>query len=228
MSKASTPRPTGSARKAALQAEQARQKRNALLLRVGLVLVVAAAALYGVLQVTGGNTSKGGQISYVTGTPGTGQAAPPVSLPATTGGTFDLARADHKGPVLLYFQEGLTCQPCWDQLKVIQKDMAKYRALGVSQIVSITSDPLDQITQKARDEGLTMPVLSDPNLAVSKTYHANQFGMMDGSRDGHTFVLVGSNGQILWRADYGGPPHYTMFVPDQQLLAHLTKALGTT
>jgi len=139
---------------------------------------------------------------------------------------FDLAGALAKGPVLLYFQEGLTCQPCWDQLKVIQKDMTKYRAAGVSEIVSITSDPLNLITQKAHDEGLTMPVLSDPNLAVSTTYNANRYGMMDGSRDGHTFVLVASNGQILWRADYGGPPNYTMFVPDAQLLAHVTKALA--
>jgi peroxiredoxin Q/BCP len=226
MSKTSTPRPTGKARKAALQAEQARRRRRELILRVGLVLVVAAAALYGVPRLTGGSSSAGGQITYTTGAPGPGQAAPPVSLPSTTGGTFDLATAGRKGSVLLYFQEGLTCQPCWDQLKVIQQDIAKYRALGVSQIVSITSDPLDQITQKAKDEGLTMPVLSDPNLAVSKTYNANHYGMMDGSRDGHTFVLVGANGQILWRADYGGPPHYTMFVPDKQLLAHITKALG--
>ncbi len=219
-----TPHPTGSARKAALQADQAKYRRRSLLLRSALVVIAAAAALYGVTRLGGSSSnssSNGGGITYTVGTPGPGQTAPPVNLPSTRGGTYNLTSALRKGPVLLYFQEGLTCQPCWDQLKVIQQDMAKYRALGVSQIVSITSDPLDQITQKARDEGLTMPVLSDPNLAVSKTYNANQYGMMGDSRDGHTFVLVAADGKILWRADYGGAPKYTMFVPDSQLLAHL-------
>lgn len=219
---------SGTSRKAAARAEHARRQRRTLIVRVGVVLVIAAAALYAATRLagnSGSSTSAHGGIGYTTGAPGPGQTAPPVNLPSTTGGTFDLTTARHSGPVLLYFQEGLTCQPCWDQLKVIQQDMAKYRALGVSQIVSITSDPLGQITQKARDEGLTQPVLSDVGLVVSLTYDANRYGMMDGSRDGHTFVLVGSNGQILWRADYGGPPNYTMFVPDAQLLAHITKAL---
>ncbi len=41
----------------------------------------------------------------------------------------------------------------------------------------------------------------------------NQFGMMGDSRDGHSLVLIGPDGEILWRADYGGAPNYTMFVP---------------
>jgi hypothetical protein len=56
-------------------------------------------------------------------------------------------------------------------------------------------------------------VLSDPGLAVSQQYHANSYGMMGASRDGHTFILVGPDGVIRWRADYGGPPKYTMFLP---------------
>ena len=220
-----TKRQTGGARKAP-RAKAIQRRRHALMIRVGAVVLTAGALLYTVPRLAGGSSSAGGQISYAVGAPGPGQTAPPVSLPSTTGGMFDLAGALAKGPVLLYFQEGLTCQPCWDQLKVIQKDMTKYRAAGVSEIVSITSDPLNLITQKAHDEGLTLPVLSDPHLTVSTTYNANRYGMMDGSRDGHTFVLVGSNDQILWRADYGGPPNYTMFVPDAQLLAHVTKALA--
>jgi cytochrome c-type biogenesis protein len=42
--------------------------------------------------------------------------------------------------------------------------------------------------------------------AVSTSYHANSFGMMRDSRDGHTFIVVGPEGTILWRADYGGSP----------------------
>jgi hypothetical protein len=43
--------------------------------------------------------------------------------------------------------------------------------------------------------------------------------MMGDTRDGHSFVLVGPNGTISWRADYGGAPDYTMFLPTQQILA---------
>jgi len=64
-------------------------------------------------------------------------------------------------------------------------------------------------------------VLSDPTMAVSKAYHANDYGMMGNSRDGHTFILVGPDGTIRWRADYGGAPHYTMFVQPSQVLADL-------
>ena len=73
---------------------------------------------------------------------------------------------------------------------------------------------------------ISSPVLSDPNLTVSQAYAANQYGMMGTSRDGHTFIVVGPDGKILWRADYGGSPNYTMFVPSQNLLADLRKGLG--
>jgi hypothetical protein len=45
--------------------------------------------------------------------------------------------------------------------------------------------------------------------------------MMGTSRDGHTFVLVGPDGRIRWRADYGGPPKYIMFLPTTTLLADI-------
>ncbi|MDQ2706498.1 MAG: hypothetical protein M3Z25_02170 [Actinomycetota bacterium] len=45
--------------------------------------------------------------------------------------------------------------------------------------------------------------------------------MMGTSRDGHSFILVGPDGRIQWRADYGGAPNYTMYVPLDQLAADL-------
>ena len=87
--------------------------------------------------------------------------------------------------------------------------------------MSITTDPANLIARKTRDMGLTTPVLSDPTNAVSKAYHANDYGMMGDSRDGHTFLLIDTQGLIVWRADYGGAPNYTMFVPVDQVLADL-------
>ena len=170
-------------------------------------------------------TGQAGQYAYVVGNPGPGELAPSLKLPATTGGTFDLA-AQRGKTVLLFFQEGIGCQPCWDQLKDIEAHWSDFRVLGIDQIVSITGNSLDVLKQKVADEGLSTPILSDPDLAVSQTYGANQYGMMGQSADGHSFIVVGPDGRIRWRADYGGPPNYTMYVPISTLLADLRKGLN--
>lgn len=188
-----------------------------------MLAVVALAAIY-VLNKPGGSSSDGGNFTFAVGSPGPGQQAPPIRLASTTGGTFDLASLQGQ-TVLLYFQEGLTCQPCWDQLNDIQSNMAQFQTLGIDQVVSITTDPIDALRQKVADEGLTVPVLSDPNLAVSEAYSANEYGMMGTSRDGHSFVVVDPGGTIEWRADYGGPPDFTMYVPVSSLIGDLRQGM---
>jgi peroxiredoxin len=64
--------------------------------------------------------------------------------------------------VLLFFQEGLTCQPCWNQITDLQKHAAQLSAAGISQVISITSDPAGPVTQKARDMGLNIPCAVRP------------------------------------------------------------------
>jgi peroxiredoxin len=100
------------------------------------------------------------------------------------------------------------------------------RALGVDRIVSITGDTLDALEQKGSSEGLDTPLLSDPGVAVSATYDANRYGMMGTSANGHTFIVVGPDGTIEWRADYGGEPDYTMYVPVDALVADLRAGLS--
>jgi peroxiredoxin Q/BCP len=192
-------------------------------LGVGVVVLAAIFAL-GKGRSAPANGAAGAY-PFTVGAPGPGAPAPPIELASTTGGQFNLT-AQHGHSVLLYFQEGLTCQPCWAQLSDIQKNMAKFRAAGVEQVVSITVDPLSDLRQKVADESLALPVLSDPGLVASHEYSANQYGMMGASRDGHSFVLVGPEGRIRWRADYGGPPDYTMYVPVPDLLADLHKGIG--
>jgi peroxiredoxin Q/BCP len=169
-------------------------------------------------------TGSTGRYVYQVGKPGPGEAAPPIRLAATTGGTLDLASLRGKF-VLLYFQEGVTCQPCWDQLKDIEANMQQFRAIGIEQVVSITTDPIDVLQQKAADQRLSSPVLSDPDLAVSKAYDTNSYGMMGKSRDGHTFIVVGPDGRIQWRADYGGAPNYTMYLPVADLMDDMRQGL---
>ena len=203
-----------------------------LIRTIALGIVVAVGGLYAVVKLTAANrpaasSGPGPGPTYAVGSPGLGQPAPLFTLPSSAGGRFDLQAATQTGPVLLYFQEGLTCQPCWDQIKALESEAPKFHELGIDRIVSITTDPLGDVTQKARDEALTTPVLADTDLAVSRAYNANQYGMMGSSRDGHSFVLVDRAGVIRWRADYGGPPDYTMYVAPADLLGQLARAVGT-
>ncbi len=187
---------------------------------VGLVIAAFVALLWSIHR-----TGPTGRYGYQVGRPGPGAMAPPIRLPTTRGGTFDLAAQQGK-TVLVYFQEGLTCQPCWDQLKDIEKSFSQFRAAGIDTLVTITVDPVDLLKQKASEEHLFMPVASDGSLAVSRAYTANSYGMMGQSRDGHTFIVVGPNGRIRWRADYGGAPKYTMYVPVPDLLSDLRRGLA--
>ncbi len=190
------------------------------------VAIIGLGVLFFLNNAGGSSTTNNqpGQYPFQVGKPGSGEQAPPITLPSTAGGTFDLA-AMHGKTVLLYFQEGLSCQPCWDQLKDIQSNVSQFQALDINQIVSITTDPLNALQQKVADEGITIPVLSDQSVAVSQAYSANSYGMMGAGQDGHTFILVGPDGLIKWRADYGGAPKYTMYVPVSSLLADMRAGL---
>jgi peroxiredoxin len=224
----STPTRHGKTRedRAAARAAAARQAaRRRLLVRATIGIVVVGAILFGIFRAGRHTGVTGGGGRFQVGQPATGADAPAIQLASTAGGQFDLAAQQGK-TVLLYFQEGVSCQPCWDQIRDIEAGEARFKALGIDEVVSITGNPLTDIRQKVSDEGLRTPVLADPDLAVSKTYHANSFGMMGTGADGHTFIVVGPDGKIRWRADYGGAPNYTMYVPVDQLVADLRAGLG--
>lgn len=205
----------------AAQGRAPNRRRLAVVIGSGVLILVALVAIFFTAR---SGKSGAGAYEFQVGTPGPSQVAPPIQLQSTTGGTYQLSGSRGK-TVLLYFQEGLTCQPCWDQLKAIQQNFPRFKALGIDEVITITSDPLDALKQKAADEGLTTPILSDPGLTVSSAYHANDYGMMGNSRDGHTFIVVGPDGVIGWRADYGGPPNYTMYLPVDALLADIQRGL---
>ena len=191
------------------------------------VAMIALGAIYVLNTLNGPSASKNQADTYTfaVGNPGPGEQAPPITLQSTDGSIFDLS-AQRGKTVLLFFQEGLACQPCWDQIKDIESNMKQFQSLGINTIVSITSDPLDALKQKVADEGLSTPILYDPNLAVSRTYDANKYGMMGESSDGHTFIVVGPDGSIRWRADFGGAPNYTMYVPISTLIADMKEGLN--
>jgi len=198
---------------------------KALVFSGAALLVLGVIYFLNMTSSSSAGTKQAGKYPFVSGDPGPGTSAPPIVLPSTDGRTFDLAALRGK-TVLLFFQEGLSCEPCWTQIKDIESNFGQFQALGIDTMVSITTDPLDALKQKVADEGISTSVLSDPNLAVSRTYSANRYGMMGESSDGHSFIVVGTDGRIKWRADYGGAPNYTMYVPVATLLADMKEGLN--
>ncbi len=185
------------------------------------VVLVLLTVLYLVFQstTTVPATGAGGR-GYQVGDPGVGATAPLFTLASTTGKAVRL-QDYHGKTVLLYFHEGLGCQPCWDQIRDLDANASALKTAGVDQLVTLTSGPRDLIAQKMSDDKLTAVALADTDLTVSRQYNANRYGMMGTDRDGHSFILVGPDGRIQWRADYGGAPRYTMYVPVPRLLADL-------
>lgn len=151
-----------------------------------------------------------------------GQIAPDFSLPRVDGGgTWSLSGSRGTANVLLYFQEGSMCPPCWQQMRDLKRDGAKLQALNV-QLVTITVDPIDVLKQTtAREQVTDLVVLTDTNLAVSRTYQMLYTGMMGGTTPGHSFVLIDPQGKILWRRDFK-----EMYVNDATILDPVAKALG--
>jgi len=200
-------------------------RRRGMTIGVAILVIFAVVVLYLIYQGSQDKqsaTAGGSGYPHAVGQPRAGATAPAFTLASGNGGQVSLT--DFRGKtVLLYFQEGLSCQPCWDQITDLEKNHTQLRTAGVDTVVSITTDPADLIGRKVTDEKLSTPVLSDPTLQVSRAYQANQYGMMGDMRDGHSFVLVGPDGVIRWRADYGGAPDYTMFLPTARMLADLAR-----
>lgn len=187
-------------------------------------MVLAVVGIATLNSLTGTDTAPAGSSEYAVGDPGPGEPAPDFTLPSTAGDVYRLS-AQRGETVLLYFHEGLMCAPCWQQVTDIQRDLAQFEALGVDQIVPISIDPIAAQAQHAAQQGITLPALADEDKSVSSAYDALSYGMMGGQTPGHTFILVGPDGQITWRADYGGTPNYTMHVPNEALLADLRQAI---
>lgn len=218
------------------RAAEARRTEAArrLRLQVAVVLGVALVALAAVFLLGRGGDSSGdggaGEYAFEVGSPGPGDPAPDFKLTTTDGDQFDLSALRGK-QVLLYFQEGIGCQPCWDQLTDIERRFDEFQALGIGEIATITTDPPDLLAQKVADQGLTTPVMTDQSLTVSNEYSTPDYRMggMSESFNGHSFILVGEDGTIQWRADYGGPTTgNTMYVPVDSLLADIRAGIDGT
>ncbi|OGI15587.1 hypothetical protein A3K63_01575 [Candidatus Micrarchaeota archaeon RBG_16_49_10] len=150
-----------------------------------------------------------------------GRAAPGFTLPASNENEISLSDYSDEKNVLLFFHEGVGCAPCWQQIKDMQQSIQEFEDLNV-EILSITVDSLRDQEAETDGMGITLPLLSDSDLSVSKAYDALTYSMHPGIRPGHTFILIDMNGAIRWRQDwYSG----IMYVPVDNVLLSIRQSL---
>jgi len=159
-----------------------------------------------------------------------GNVAPDFSLPSTEGQTVTLSSFRGKRNVLLFFHEGLSCDPCMQQMPELEKVTEEFENMNV-EVLYVTFDPVD-LSKKAKGRfGIKKSILSY-NLAKTEVdYDLTNYSMDMGRRAGHTFVLVDTNGQIIWRKDYWpGLGHMvsggTMFVKSSEIVDEVKKYLN--
>jgi alkyl hydroperoxide reductase subunit AhpC len=102
-----------------------------------------------------------------------------------------------------------------------------FQSLNV-QLISIARDSIAEMAPEAQNLGITsIPVLADPNLAVSEDYDVLQWAIENGEPS-HTFILVNGAGEIIWIKDYGAPdnPNRTMYVEVEELVGYIKTNLG--
>ncbi len=152
------------------------------------------------------------------------QPAAAFSLPTLTGDKVSLS--DHLGRhnLLLFFNEGVGCGPCYQQIADLEKDWDRFQALDV-ELISIMVDPVSKLAPEARFFGVTGEnsiVAVDEDKSVSNAYNALEASMHPGQKPGHTFSLVNKQGNIIWRWDWS---HGDMYLEVGEVYKQVAKWL---
>lgn len=147
------------------------------------------------------------------------------SLPATDGKQVSLSEFRGKKNVLLYFHEGLMCEPCWAQMVDFEKRIGEFDKLGV-EILTVTVDPLQETIKYLGETGIGLKVLADADKAVSNMYDVLKDSMHPGEFPGHTFFLVDKKGIVIWK--YVAYKNFkgAMYVDVNFVIGNVKKALS--
>jgi len=126
-----------------------------------------------------------------------GDTAPDFSLQDSTGRTVGLK--DFKGrSTVVYFYPAAATPGCTKQACDFRDSLASLSAAGY-EVVGISPDPVAKLATFAEDEGLTFPLLSDPDHKVAEAYAAwgekKNYGK---TYDGliRSTVVVGPDGKV--------------------------------
>jgi peroxiredoxin len=101
-----------------------------------------------------------------------------------------------------------------------------FQALDVA-LVSITFDTPAELAEAAESYGITTPLLTDTRKQVSESYDVLQWATRSGEPS-HTFVLVNTQGTVVWIRDYGSPKKKdsVMYVPVDELTEYVKTRLS--
>lgn len=157
----------------------------------------------------------GGNKKFTPLSPGT--IAPDFRLLSTSGKI--IALSDYKGKnVLLFFNEGVMCSPCWQEVSRLEQFKEDFDKLNTV-IIPISVD--DQATWDPilKEEKITTPILIDADRKVSTAYKIlGTPSSMHDDRPGHTYVHIDINGKIHASSDFP-----EMNVPTKVLLEHISQ-----
>lgn len=153
------------------------------------------------------------------------QPAPEFTLADVTGKTWTMSEQLKEGPVLLVFYYGYHCDHCVSQLFALDKDMPKFRELGV-QVVAVSADPPELTRERFKQYGpFAFPVLSDPGNKIAQqyeTYIPNPKDPQDGDLLHGTFI-ISRTGKVSWANRGEGP-----FTENRTLLHEVARSEGRT
>lgn len=105
------------------------------------------------------------------------------------------------------------------------QDDKQFQSMGI-ELLSISPDAASAWADEGGQLGVRTPMLSDSGNGVATRYDVMRWGMPSGE-PGHTFVLIGSDGNVQWVRDYGAPEHGgLMYVPPPDLISELRKQVA--
>jgi peroxiredoxin len=123
------------------------------------------------------------------------QSAPDFTLTDVDGQKRTLAEFHRDGPLVLVFYYGYTCNHCVSQLFGLNKDLEKFRELGVT-VVAISPDSAETTKEKyAKYGAFDFAVLSDPENRVAETYGAYN---RETDEPSHATLVITRNGKVVW------------------------------
>lgn len=135
------------------------------------------------------------------------QPAPDFTLADVGGKPWSLAPALRDGPVVLVFYYGYHCNHCVSQLFALDKDIARFRELGVT-VVAVSADPPELTRARFEQYGaFAFPVLSDPGNKVAEKYSTFTPNPVAGEEGDllHGTFLISRPGVIVWANRGEGP-----------------------
>ena len=147
-----------------------------------------------------------------------GSTPPDFSLPSTTGVTVSLA--DYKGKhILLFFNEGVMCSPCWQEISRLERFKEDFDKLNAV-IIPISVDDQKTWDPILKEEKITTPIVIDTDRKVTAAYKAlGTPSSMHDDRAGHTYVHINTEGKIQSSADFP-----EMNVPTNLLLQQIQQS----